>query len=207
MSRSVRSDELPQLTQTLRRAGEQLAHPCRCGKPDCTLGDHVWRSTKSMGPGPRAANLDPMARGWRYDEDGEAVPNDTTGEAAINPEPADLHVEYMTRLNDAMRAASELGVFIDRYRPDRTVPLPDDDSADQWCRNCLIYAVCSPPYRDETRCRDCRDFHLAYKPLERPETLIKAKRDGRRITQPMVDAAVREARSALRSRRKRKKAG
>jgi hypothetical protein len=206
---SVRSDELPKLTTTLRHAGEQLAHPCRCGKANCTLGDHVWRSTKAMGPGPRAANLDPSRRGWRYDkETGEPIrSDDPTGEAATEPEPADLHVEYMSRLITAARSASELSSFIDRWRPDRTVPLPDDDSADQWCRNCLEHGICNPPYRGETRCRDCRDFHLAYKPLERPVELIKAKHDGRRITQQMVDAAVREARSAMRSKRKRRRAG
>jgi hypothetical protein len=209
VTRSVRSDELPKVTTTLRHTGEQLAHPCRCGKPGCTLGDHIWKATKAMGPGPRAANLDPSRRGWRYDKDtGEPIrSDDPTGEAAAEPELADVHVEYMTLLIDAVRSATKLGVFVDRHRPDRTVPLPDDDSAEQWCGNCLAHGICNPPYRGETRCRDCRDFYLTYKPLERPEALIRARHEGRKVTKQMADAAVREARSALRSKRKRRRAG
>jgi hypothetical protein len=209
VTRSVRSDELPKVTTTLRHTGEQLAHPCRCGKAGCTLGDHIWKATKAMGPGPRAANLDPSRRGWRYDKDtGEPIrSDDPTGEAATEPELADLHVEYMTLIAEAAHSATRLGEFIDRWRPDREVPLPDDDSAGQWCSNCLEYAVCNPRHRNNPRCRDCYEFHLAYKPLERPAELIKAKSEGRRVTQPMVDEAVRQARSQLRSKRKRRKAG
>jgi len=206
----VRSDDLPKATVMLRHTGELLAHPCRCARKNCTLGEHIWRATKAMGPGPRAANLDPTSRGWRYDENGDPVPNDVTGEAAIDPDPADLHVEYMTLLNEAVHAAARLGTFIDRYRPDRTIPLPDDDTDSQWCRNCLAYGICNPPYRGEgasARCRSCYEFHLTYPRLERPESLVRAQHEGRRITQRMVDQAVREARAEMRSKRKRKKAG
>jgi hypothetical protein len=208
VTRSVRSDELPKVTTTLRRTGEQLAHPCRCGKPGCTLGDHIWKATKAMGPGPRAANLDPTARGWRYDEDGEPIRgDDPTGEVATDLELADLHVEYMTLLNEATHWATELGKFIDRWRPDREQRSSDGGSDKQWCGNCLEFGICNPPWRGQQsgylRCRDCYEFHLTYERLERPESLIRAKHEGRRITQKMVDQAVREARSELRKQRRR----
>lgn len=203
MTKEVRSDELPKLTQALRRAGGQLAHPCRCGKTNCTLGDHVWRSTKSMGPGPRAANLDPNARGWRWeeDDDGEVwpVPNDRTGEAAIDPEPADLHVEYMTLLNEAMRIATQLGVFIDRHRPDREIPVHDDDSAGHWCAHHLSFNMIEPRYRGDL-CRTCYEIKQAEGKLP-PRSILEIRRDGRKITQKDITEAMRGTKKGKKRRR------
>lgn len=195
----MRRYDLPRVTLDLRHAGELLAHPCRCGKKNCTLGTHIWSSTEDMAPGAKATNTDPRSRSWPTEsDDSNDPPADTT---------LDLHAEYRRRITAAQQASRDLARFIDSYRPDRVLPLKDQpaDNSEDWCRNCLRHGFCNPRHRGDS-CRSCYDFALAYPDLERPRELIQAKHEGRRITQPMVDEAVARARQARRNKRRKRAA-
>lgn len=193
----MRRSDLPLVTLDGRHAGEQLAHPCRCGQKGCTLGEHIWRSTQDMAPGPQAQGAEPRGRSWPSDSDDET-------EAAAD---VDFHAEYLRRVTAYQRAARDLSWFVDSFRPDRVIPLKDQPAAssEDWCRNCLRYGFCNPRHRGDA-CRACYDFALAYPDLERPRELITAKHEGRRTTQPMVDEAVTRARQARRNKRRKRAA-
>src|SRR5690606_11932479 len=59
----VQRSDVPLIVLDLRQAALRLAHPCHCGHRDCTIGDHLWRSTLDMRPGPRATTTDPRVTG------------------------------------------------------------------------------------------------------------------------------------------------
>lgn len=213
MTRTVRRSDIPLVAVDLRHVGELLLHPCKCGHDNCTIGEHLWRSTHDMTPGPRAANTDPDSRGWRYEEDDDGtvwpVPSgDRTGEAATQADDtARLFDEYQQLLTNLREASHELGYFIDRHRPDRTGTKLEVVSDSDWCRVCLhTIGKCSPRYRSDL-CRDCYEFDRTYH-FDRPAELVRAKHEGQRITQQMVDAAVRAERLRKQQQgRKRRKAG
>lgn len=204
MPRAIRPSDLPLAVIQLRRAGELIATPCGCGHKDCTLGEHVLRSTSTMGPGPRAANLDPTARGTRWDRDPDGtvspIPNDPTGEAALQPTTPDHHAALRQAITDGQRAAQVVIDLITTNRPDRR-PL-DVNEPVEWCRHHLAeIGVCEPRHRGDL-CRTCYEFKLAHR-LEPPRQLLQIHRDGRRWTDSDVAAALREHRSAQRPGRRK----
>lgn len=213
MTRAVRRIDIPLVAVDLRHTGELLLHKCQCGNAGCTIGEHLYRSTRDMAPGPRAANQDPDGKGWRYEQEGDTVwpvpSGDITGEAATRDfdDTSGLHAEYQTLLDDLHAADRALQAFVQRHRPDRTLPKLEAVSDSEWCRVCLqTIGKCSPRYRSDL-CRDCYDFHGIYK-FDRPAELVRAKHEGQRITQQMVEAAVRAERKRKQQQgRKRKKAG
>lgn len=191
----MRRSDLPQVTLDARHAGELIAHPCGCGQKGCTLGTHIWRSTRDMAPGPKAQGTEPRGRSWPTDSE-----DDSPSEAF-----PDLNAEYQRRLTALQRAARDVAWFIDSYRPDRVLPLKDQpaDASEDWCRVCYRYGLCNPRYRSDL-CRDCYEFNLAYRDLDRPRELVMARHEGRsKITQQMVDEAVTRARRDRRKRRRR----
>jgi hypothetical protein len=191
----------------LRRAGELIAHPCGCGREDCTLGEHIYDSTRNMSAGLKAANLDPGRRGWRYEEDHDGVVwpipiGDSTGEAAIESESADPHDEYMRTLVEAAQLAARVIDDVSALRPDRRPEVPGESDADEFCRHHMdTIGVWEQRHRGD-ECRVCYDFRRQWQMLP-PEPLLRARHEGRRWTDRMVAEAVRHERA----RRKAKKKG
>jgi len=187
----MRRDLLPLVTLDGRHAGELLAHPCDCGRPRCTLGDHIWQSTRDMTPGPRATNTDPRSRSWPTDND-EPEPADTTDA---------LHQQYKDLLIRYQDVARKLTKFIDSYRPDRWIPLPDPLTDEDWCRNHLAAGICEPRDRGDL-CRWCYDIGRAHGTA--PDTiLIRARHQGQRITDTLIGDFLARIRVARRTKRAR----
>lgn len=187
----MRKDDLGLVVMDGRHAGELLAHPCACGHHRCTLGEHLWRSTRDMAPGPRAQCYGPStASGSPGDED---PPPDAT-EA--------LHEAYRALLEGYWAISRDLARFIGRYRPDRFVPLPDPASDGDWCRHHLrTIGTCESRYRGD-ECRTCYDLRLAFHHLPDAELLRAYDRKGYLADQDVKAWSERLPRSA----RKRRKA-
>lgn len=193
--------DLPQVTLDLRHTGGLLAHPCPCGRDACTLGEHIWFSTQDMRPGLRAQTTDPRTRSWPIETD------DGTEDHSDRTDPTqNVHLEYRRRLVRVWRTVRDLQQFMDAHRPDRTVPLPEPPADEVWCRPCLTIGVCEPRHRGD-ECRWHYEFRRTHH-IDAPVDLTRAKHDGKRITERMVDDAVREAKLAAKAqRRRRRKAG
>lgn len=208
MARTIRPSDLPLAVLHLRRAGELIATPCPCGRKDCTLGEHVLRAAGDMTPGPRAANLDPATRGTRWEEDRATgvvspVPNDPTGEAAINPSQADAQAELRRAIATGDQLAQDIIDIISTHRPDRR-PLEVDEPV-EWCRHHLDeLGVCEPRYRGDL-CRPCYDFARLHG-IAPPRRLLQLHRDGRKWTDQEIALALREHRAARNPRRKGRRA-
>jgi hypothetical protein len=189
----VKRDELPLVTLDGRHAGELLAHPCACGYHRCTLGEHLWRSTQEMAPGPRAQNFEPaMATGRGMEVDADVLVDLTAG----------LHDEYRALLRTYWTVARDIARFVDRHRPDRWIPLPEPASDAEWCRNHLeTIGACEPRYRGD-ECRVCYDLRLAYGHVPDGELMRLRHRKGY-LTKPDLTAWVERLPKA---RKKRKKA-
>ena len=199
----MKRSDLPLIVLDLRQAALRLAHPCHCGHRDCTIGDHLWRSTLDMRPGPRATTTDPRV----------------TGSAAAVWQPpgpeldpaADLAATYRARLHNAWRAARDLLDFLEQHRPDRWAAVArhvERTSDDDWCSNHLdLRGTCVPRYRGDL-CRFCYDVQLAEGVLpDRP--LLRRRDEGRKITE--LDLAdlrrrVRATNPKRPAKRKRKRA-
>lgn len=188
----VNTLDLPAVTVSTRRAGELLAHPCLCGRKGCTIGEHVLRSTKELEPGQHAQQLDPS----RTNPPDDAIPFPDLQEPPDATE--GVHNEYRRLIAEAHNACDALAVFIDRYRPDRTTPLPGS-TGDLWCRVCLSDGRCEPRHRGDL-CSWDYSFRRIYH-IDPPAELVKARHLGQRITQRMVADAIRHHRSTHRKRR------
>lgn len=172
-------DQIPLAILDLRHTGATLAHPCHCGHPHCTLGDHIWRSTRDMAPGIRAQAFEPRT----ITATGPPTDNDPPADPTTN-----LHHEYARRIAAAQHAARDLKHFIDRHRPDRWTPDTDGTaplSDEAWCTNHLEnFGSCETRHRGDL-CRWCDDIRLAHGfTPDRP--LMRARHEGRRVTERMV---------------------
>lgn len=185
---------------------EQLLTPCGCGRLNCTLGEHIWHSTRAMrGPGPRAANTDPGGGNrWETDEDGEvwAVPHDPTGEAALGGESEpDDWAEALEWLN---QAADHFAVVFGKLRPDRRLHTVDPAATEQWCAHHLAtIGKCEPRYRGDL-CRICYDFKLAHDAKLPPADLLEHKHQGGKWNEQMIAASLKAAKPVKRKKGKRK---
>jgi hypothetical protein len=177
-----------------RHTGELLAHPCACGKHRCTLGEHIWDSTRNMTPGPRAQSFEPAtANGNGHTTDSDPPPDRTTH----------IDREYQNAIWTYWQAARDLRRLIDTHRPDRFIPLPDPATDDQWCRHHLeTIGECEPRYRGD-ECRFCYDWRLQFGATPDAQ-LMQARRYTRIVTTRDVEAW--KARRPKPTRKKRKKA-
>jgi hypothetical protein len=172
------------------------------------LSEHIWRSTRDMAPGPRAAAADSNGSGgWRYDEDtGEPVPsNDPAGESATTIDRnAALHAEYRTLLSGLRHADRALHDFVQRMRPDRTTNTGDPSTDSDYCRHHLeTLGTCEPRYRGDT-CRTCYDFDNTYHRLP-PVSLLRHKHDGGKWNERMIADALRAEKGPTKAGRKKRK--
>jgi hypothetical protein len=149
----MRRDDIAQAVLDGRHTGELLAHPCACGKQRCTLGEHIWDSTRDMTPGPRAQSFEPATtNGNGHTGDQDPPPDRTTH----------IDREYQQAIWTYWQAARDLRRLIDTHRPDRWTPLPDPATDDQWCRNHLdTIGQCEPRWRGDL-CKDCYELGLTY---------------------------------------------
>ena len=210
----MKPSDLAPIAVRARKTGETIITHCGCGKDGCTIGEHVWHSTRNMTGGLRASNTDPSSHGWRYEEvtytDGtsELLPvatGDSTGETATNqPEPIDgAHAEYIRRLLAFERAIDDLELFIAANRPDRLMPTPETASDSEYCSHHLAtVGKCEPRNRGDL-CRACYDFQLAYG-IKPPRELLEARHEGRRWTDQMITAAIHTAKPKSKKKRKGK---
>lgn len=191
------------------RAGhikEQLLTPCKCGRANCTLGEHIWHATRAMNaPGVRASNTDPGGGNrWETHDDDTVwpVPNDPTGEAAIDTDTGPD--EWADALEWFNQAADHLQVVFGRYRPDRRLHTVDPSAADQWCTHHLqAIGKCEPRYRGDL-CRICYDFKLAHDGKLPPADLLEHKHQGGKWNEQMIAASLKAAKPAKRKKGKRK---
>jgi hypothetical protein len=187
----MKRDLLPLVTLDGLQAAYRIALPCDCGRPRCNLGDHLWQSTRDMGPGPRATNTDPRSRSWPTDNDDPDPPDATDG----------LHTQYTQLLAVYQNAARNLSRFVDSYRPDRWVPLPEPVTDEDWCRNHLAAGICEPRDRGDL-CRWCYDIGRAHGTAPDP-ILIRARHQGQRITDTLIDDFLARIKTARRTKRAR----
>lgn len=187
--------ELVRIAASFRLTGELLE----------ANGTRSFAATGSWAPGPRSANLDPNAGGWRYDDEGEPIPNDTTGEQALRYDPNTSTGQRLVqlvlagdRINTEIRkilyAACPQNTMPDNFEPDT----PAQISAAGWCVSCHrdnghLEPVSMRPdgvrrYRDH--CTFCGQFKAAHTILP-PLNVLKLRHEGRRISARDVEAAVR----------------
>lgn len=185
---------------------EQLLTSCKCGKDNCTLGEHVWRATRAMTPSPlRAANTD-LGGGNRWETHDDdtvwAVPNDPTGEAIIagDTQPD----EYAVALEWLNRAADNFAVVFGKYRPDRRLHTVVPGAELAWCAHHLAaIGTCEPRHRGDL-CRVCDDFRRAHNETLPPADLLTAKHEGRRWTEQMIRDSLRAAKPKSKKSKRRK---
>lgn len=192
----IRRADIAQLALELRRAGELLATPCPCGNTDQAwlkahmLGEHIWDSTLAMRPGPKAQTFTPPT----------VTPS--TGNDNDPPADPDKHATYLARLG-VWGQVRDLLRFIEAHRPDQHLPTGPAFTDDEWCRNHLdTLGTCEPRYRGDT-CRRCYGVKLTTGHLP-PRTILQAWRDGARVTDATLAAAIRDANPKARRRKKRK---
>ena len=180
---TVRRSDIPQIGLEARRLGELLITPCPCtGAPDSwlkahTLGEHLHDSTRNMAPGPKAQAFEPRT-----------ITPTATHDHDPAPDP-DLANRYQTLATDAWGAIRALQAFIDSWRPDRTAPTGPTFTDTEWCTHHLDQlGICEPRYRGDL-CRRCYGVHLTtgHHP---PLTILQAWRDGTRVTDATLTAAI-----------------
>jgi len=146
-------DEIPLATLDGRHAGELLAHPCPCGQQRCTLGDHIWQSTRDMTPGIRAKSYEPSTHGGLTVITDDDPPPDPT---------ATVDVRFAAAVQAYWDASRALIRLIDAHRPDRWTPLPDPTTDTDWCRNHLeSIGHCEPRFKGD-ECRMCNELRRAH---------------------------------------------
>jgi len=204
---TVRRSDIPQIGLEARRLGELLITPCPCaGGPDGwlkahTLGEHLHDSTRNMAPGPKAQAFEPRT----------IVPSIGAEDGREPPPDPDLHARYTALAGDAWAALRALQAFVDSWRPDRNAPTGPTFSDDEWCTHHLDQlGICEPRYRGDL-CRRCYGVHLTtgHHP---PLTILQAWRDGTRVTDTTLAAAIRAeqqrtGKTKAKGKGKRRKAG
>lgn len=176
--------------------GEEF-RPCPLCKPH-TQGEHIMRAKQDQRPGPKAANTDPRVAGASTD----TGPDNSNDDRDPPPDrTVDGPDEYAAAVAAYQQAARRVIDLTEAARPDRAPQHPIKTTADEWCRVHLkAIRVCEPRHRGDL-CRWCNDFRIAYR-IDPPETILRARHEGQRITQPMVTAALKAAKPRGRKRRK-----
>lgn len=201
--------ELNRIAASIRLTGELLE----------ANGSRALHATNSWAAGPRSANLDPNAGGWQYDEEGEPVPNDTTGEQAMRGDPlVHTNERLVSLILMSDRVNSDLRSILYAACPQNTMPdsfdpdTPAQISAAGWCVSChRDQGFCEPVsmrpdgsrrYRDY--CTGCGNFKAAHG-IEPPLKILKLRHEGRRVSARDVEAAVQEAIEAQKTAKKGKR--
>jgi hypothetical protein len=188
-------------------------------------------TTEAWRQGPRSANLDPNTRGWLWETIIEGntelvvpVPADATGEAVLNPDRVGVHhAHLLAALRFVADAAPEVVRLVRLACPDPSklhlvaADLTDAQvSAEGWCVSCWRDGGYREPVaiqpngvrRFRDLCLWCGRFAAAHDGKRPPLSLVKARREGRRVTERMVaDALAAELEERREARKKSKKKG
>lgn len=181
-----REDQFAHMGSLVSAAGDQMA----------AHGASLWDMTRAWLPGAKAANLDPDSGGWRYEQDVDGtvwpVPSDSTGEAAVAPPDAAAHLHAEQR-DIVQRMTRDAARYMELCRMALRAAPPSVDDPTAWCANHLRIGVCEPRHRGDL-CRWCDDFRREHRNQLPPASLLGARHRGLRITERMVEAAMRETR-------------
>lgn len=197
---TITRSDLPIVAARTRLAGELLAE----------LGDTTWRRLEEWQTGANAANYDPDGRGgWRYDANGEPIPADPTGEAAVTTAGAGrLHDEFLQVLAEVDDVIARASTLIGAANPQRGMKprkQDKDDVPDGWCRSCFAadggHVPVAPRYAGLRLCRWCGDWRAAHGGKLPPRRLVQLHREDVRIT-PDLEAKVLATAKAEKKRRK-----
>lgn len=198
--------DMPQVGLELRRLGELFVMSCPCGQGGAarwesahTLSEHLWRATRDLDDAAiRAAAYDAETTGHRYEHETQTdgsmivwpVAVDVTGEAALAGIAPSVHDEWRRLIDKLWSALRDVQAFVDQHRPDRTMPTGPVFTDTDWCRNHLdVLGVCEPRFRGDT-CRRCYGVKLTTGSLP-PRSILEAWRDGARVTDAILAAAIR----------------
>lgn len=205
------------LAADVRLAGELLE----------SHGLRALHATNSWTQGPRSANLQPHG-GWRHEEithvDGTKeivpIPSDTVGEAILDDDKAgEKHAELVAILDVLPDTMDRLIRLLRSACPTPQVLKAEELTDAQWssrgwCVSCRRDGdYCEPvairpngKRRYKDYCNWCGEFAAANKGKRPPVKLVKMRREGRRITQRDVDAAMADERKPTPKKKKGKKA-
>lgn len=182
---TVTSADVPRVAATIRVAGELFE----------VHGDLMLSLLAEWQAGARAANLDPDSGGNRWEDCStparpccpHALPSDPTGEAAIAQARVDLAVELQARLDRIVKDAQWLkdtAHVLAPIVPPSTMNAKDD----LWCGHHLKIGLAEVRHRNDL-CRYCSDF-MALWNVRPPVSILRDRHLGKRITEPMVKAAL-----------------
>lgn len=171
----LRPSDLRAVTEALRRATNALAHPCNCGRTNCTIGEHVWRATRDGQPGARAQVLNDTP---------SSGPTNKGLEIGARPDPTAGDHDELNRLAASIYADAEaLNLLLAHWRPDRHHDQKTSDA--DWCRHHLnTIGTCEPRYRGDL-CRKCYDLQRSQRYLP-PKAILEAWHRGDRVTAKML---------------------
>jgi len=101
---------------------------------------------------------------------------------------AHAHTELLSRLDQARRILEQAESAGRQALPPPTSQAPDDG-----CVSCARIKTWSPIHRAK-RCRFCSDWAYAHSGEDPPVDILRARRDGRRITTRLIDTITRRRR-------------
>lgn len=161
----------------------------------------------------RAAAYEPGGKsGWRYDEEGEPVPNDPTGEGSSTTNDQLRHPRLVAALGAYEIACANVSNLILNTVHLDSVPRPDGPG-DGWCASCYRDDRCLQ--REDTHadgrtkhknmCAWCAGFVRDYN-RQPPIELLRWRHQGRRISAADIKAALAPKKSTPKKKRKRRAA-
>lgn len=182
-------------------------------------GERARTVLHGWGHGPRQPTGDKRGGGF-----GDIYADERALETKRRARAAELHDEYLTKLNQLDRLITETERIIDVACPPniaevknrRTQDLDPITAADAaaagWCRSCWRNDQQMVPITTQTKtglryyrdyCKWCGEFEAAHN-IEPPPELLQMRHDGRRITATDVDKAIARARALTKKSKKRK---
>lgn len=172
---TVTKNDVTRVAAAIRTAGELFE----------VHGALMLDLTDDWASGAKAANLDPNSRGNRV-EDGEMVPNDPTGEAAIHAR-AELHPQLQACLTRMVADAQWLRDMAHVLAP-IVPPSTMNEKDERWCSHHLRIGLCEPRHRRDL-CRFCSDFMNLWR-VAPPVALLRERQQGKRLTEATIKAAL-----------------
>ena len=181
----ITSSDVPRVAAAIRVAGELFE----------VHGDLMLTLTADWSAGAKAANLDPDSGGNRWENCGDpfcrecphAKPSDPTGEAAIAERRDFMASELQARLARMVDDAQWLKDAAHVLAP-IVPPSTMNEKNDLWCSHHLKIGLCEVRHRNDL-CRYCGDF-MALWNVRPPVAILRDRHHGKRITEPMVKAAL-----------------
>ena len=185
-----------ELATVLERLAGRLRHE----------GTEALNTTRSWADTIRAANYSDDHGGNRWETDPDTdevspVPNDPTGDQAVNPDAvAQLHGKLTKLIRQGHSLAADMEHILDQasHDPKHHPKRPDDKlDEDRWCRSCKadrgwLEPVAVHPdgrIRYSGECRWCHDYKADMGRYPTPQ-LLRKRHAGHRITEADIAASL-----------------